>query len=150
MELVCEDTDFMFPMLGDIYYPIITQSSYGQPQKEWVYDRSIACYFSTTARKGVEDSTPNAYITLENKLIGRSKSDPRFSSHNASNALTNILITNIRTKTGEMLYRESSGPRSGKGTLFEFATINPFMGALETIEYFDIVLRRAENQAVGD
>lgn len=150
MDMVCEDTDFMFPMLADIYYPIISQSSYGQPQKEWVYDRSFACNFTTTARKGVEDSTPNAYITLENKLIGRSKSDLRFSSHNNPNATTNILISNIRTKTGELLYRESSGPRNGKGTIFEIATINPFVGVLDTIEYFDIVLRRAENQAVGD
>lgn len=150
MSMVCDDTDFMFPMLADIYYAIISQNSYGQPTKDWVYDRGIACSFSTTTRKGVEDSTPNAYITLENKLVGRAISDPRFSSHKNPNATTNILLTNIRTKTGELLYRESSGPRNGKGTIFEIATVNPFVGALDTIEYFDIVLRRAENQSVGD
>lgn len=150
MHMVCDDTDFMFPMLVDIYYPIISQNSYGQPKKDWVYDRSIACNFTTTARKGVEDSTPNAYITLENKLIGRTRIDPRFSSHNDPNATTNILMTNIRTKSGELIYRESSGPRNGKGTIFEVATVNPFVGALDSIEFFDIVLRRAENQAVGD
>lgn len=30
---ICEDTDFMFPMKADVYYPIITQGEYGQPKR---------------------------------------------------------------------------------------------------------------------
>ena len=40
---VCETTDFLYPMKADIYYPIITQNKYGQPQKEWVFDRTAVC-----------------------------------------------------------------------------------------------------------
>ena len=150
MDMVCDDTDFMFPMLADIYYPIITQTSYGQPSKEWVYDRTIACNLTTMTRKGMEDNTPDAYIKMEGKLIGRTRNDPRFSSREASNAVTNILISNVRTSTSELIYRESSGPRSGKGTIFEVATVEPFVGPMSTVDYYKVVLRRAENQAVGD
>lgn len=150
MEIVCEKTDFMFPMLADIYYPIIKQNSYGQPQKEWVFDRSIACNLSATSRREAEEVKPNAYIVLENKLVGRVKSDIRYSSHNSGNAITGIILTNIRTENGELIYRESAGPRSGRGTIYEVATVNPFVGATNTIEYYSLVLRRAENQSVGD
>jgi hypothetical protein len=137
-------------MLCDVYYPIITQTSYGQPTKDWVYDRSIACNLTTMTRKGIEDNTPDAYIKMEGKLVGRTKSDPRFSSHDNPNAITNILFSNIRTANNELLYRETSGPRNGKGTIFEIGTVEPFMGASNTIEYYKVVVRRAENQAVGD
>lgn len=150
MTLVCEDTDYIFPMLCDIYYPIITQTSYGQPSKEWVYDRSIACNLTPMVRKGMEDNTPDAYIKTEGKLLGRTKNDPRFSSHKTSNAITNILVSNVRTSTSELIYRESAGPRDGKGTIFEVATVEPFVGPMGTIDYYRVVLRRAENQAVGD
>lgn len=150
MELVCEQTDFMFPLLADVYYPIIKQNAYGQPQKDWVFDRSIACYLSSTDRKNTEEVNPKAYIVLENKLVGRVKGDIRYSSHNDGNPITGIIITNIRSGNGELVYRESAGPRSGKGTIYEVATINPFLGPSNTIEYFSVVLRRAENQSVGD
>lgn len=150
MSTTCEDTDFMFPLLADIYYAIVTQSSYGQPQKEWVFDRSVACSLGSLNRKGVEDTIPNAYITMENKLVGRVKNDIRFSSHNASNPITSIIITNIRSNNGELIYRESAGPRSGRGTIYEVATLEPFFGPMNNIEYYKLVLRRAENQAVGD
>ena len=39
----CEVTDFMFPMKADIYFPIVAQGGYGQPTKNWVYDRTITC-----------------------------------------------------------------------------------------------------------
>lgn len=150
MTVVCEETDFMFPLLVDIYYSIIKQNSYGQPQKDWVFDRTVACNLNGLNRKGVEDAIPNAYITLENKLVGRTKSDIRFSSHNASNSITGIILTNIRTDNGQLIYRESAGPRSGRGTIYELATFEPFVGPLNDIEYYKVVLRRAENQAVGD
>ena len=31
--VLCEDTDFIYPMKADVYYPIITQGGYGQPKK---------------------------------------------------------------------------------------------------------------------
>ena len=39
----CEVTDFLYPMKADIYFPILAQGSYGQPTKDWVYDRTVTC-----------------------------------------------------------------------------------------------------------
>jgi hypothetical protein len=67
----------------------------------------------------------------------------------SKNALTNILITDIKDQEGNLIYMETSGPRSGRGTLFEIATYEPFTGPFGTIESFNILIRRSENQT-GD
>lgn len=35
----CETTDFVYPMLCDVYYPITAQNVYGQIKKDWVYNK---------------------------------------------------------------------------------------------------------------
>lgn len=150
MEACCPETDFMFPMTADIYYPIISQNEYGQPQKTWVYDQTIICNISGVGGSKEEEVRPEIFLQYQNVLIGRCKTDIRFSSNNDDNALTNILVSNIRTRFGEILYKETAGPRSGKGTIYEVATFEPFANPFGTIEYYKIVLRRSESQAVGD
>jgi hypothetical protein len=63
-------------------------------------------------------------------------------------SITNIVITNIRNNLGEIIYNETSGPRSGNPTLFEVATLNPIVGPFGKVEYYKVILRRSENQAV--
>ena len=150
MEPCCPETDFMFPMLADIYYPIITQNNYGQPQKEWVYDRTIGCNATSVGGAGQEEIKPEIFIQYQNTLVARSKSDIRISSNNDSNALTNILITNIRDAYNNVLYKETAGPRSGRGTIYEIGTFEPFVNPFGKVEYYKILLRRTESQAVGD
>ena len=45
----CEDTDFMYPMKADVYYPIVEQGAYGNVQKTWVFNKTIICNFSNTS-----------------------------------------------------------------------------------------------------
>lgn len=146
----CETTDFIFPLKADIYYPIITQNQYGQPNKAWVFDRTIAINTNSSGGQGTEDIKAAEFLQNENKLIGRSRSDIRISSNNSNNAITNILITNIRSSDNSLIYKETAGPRNGKGTIYEIATVDPFVGPFGSIEYFKILLRRTENQTVGD
>jgi len=146
----CESTDFLYPMLADIYYPIITQSTYGQPKKEWILDRTIAVNAETLTRKAIQDVQPAVFLQHEGKLIARTKSDIRSSSRDENNAITNILITNVRFPNGEIVYRETAGPRNGKGTIYEIATLEPFVGGLQTIEFYQMLWRKSENQSVGD
>ena len=150
MQECCPETDFMFPMLADIYYPIISQSDYGQPQKSWIYDRTILCNASNIGGPGEEEIKPEIFLQYQNTLIARSKTDIRISSSNDSNALTNILISNIRSPHGELFYKETAGPRSGKGTIYEVATFEPFINPFGTTEYYKMVWRRSESQAVTD
>lgn len=146
----CEATDFIYPMKADIYYPIITQNSYGQPNKEWVFDRTIICNATTVGGAGDVELKPDTFLQYDGKLVSRSKSDIRISSNSSENAITNILITNIRTSSNIIIYKETAGPRTGRGTIYEVGTLEPFIGPFGEIEYYKMLWRRTENQTVGD
>jgi hypothetical protein len=146
----CEATDFIYPMKADIYYPIITQNSYGQANKEWVFDRTIVCNATTVGGAGDVELKPDVFLQYDGKLIARSKSDIRTSSNNTENAITNILVTNIRSANDIVFYKETAGPRAGRGTIYEIGTLEPFIGPFGDIEYFKMLWRRTENQTVGD
>jgi hypothetical protein len=144
----CENTSFIFPMLADIYYPIVDQGAYGNVQKTWIHDKTIACNFNSAGTAWKEDVKPNANITQDSVMLGRVKSDIRFSSSESQNSITNIIVTNIKDRNLNEAYLETAGPRAGKSTLFEVATIEPFMGPFGSVEYYKVIIRRSENQAV--
>lgn len=146
---VCESPDFMFPMQASVYHPIVEQGDFGSIKKHWVLDRVFACSFSTGGSAFKEEVKPNVNITQNSILVGRTKSDLRISSRDNKNSLTNILITDIRDQEGNLVYMETSGPRSGKGTLFEIATYEPFVGPFGVVESYKVIIRRSENQT-GD
>jgi hypothetical protein len=143
----CEPTDFMYPMLADIYYPIVDQGAYGNVKKQWILDRSIACNFAPTGQAASEEVKPNVNITKESILLGRTKSDIRVSGANNRNSITNVVITNIRTNQQEDIYLETSGPRNGRSTIYEIASNEAIVGPFGNIDYYKVVLRRSENQA---
>jgi hypothetical protein len=140
----------MYPMKADIYYAKIKQNEYGQAQKDWIYDRSIICNATPIGGASKEEIKPEIFLQNNGQLIARTKSDPRVSSQSSDNAMTNILVTNIRNASDTIIYRETSGPRSGRATIYEFATVEPFVGPFGDIQYYKILWRRAENQSVGD
>ena len=144
--MICEEPDFAFPMLADIFYPIVEQGAYGNVKKSWFLDRTIACSFNPAGTAFKEEVTPNINITQEKLLIGRIKTDIRVSSKDGLNAITNVIITNIKDKNCNEIYLETSGPRAGKSTIFEIATIEPFTGPFGNIEYYKLIIRRSDNQ----
>ena len=147
----CDDTtDFVYPMLADVYYPIITQGPFGEILKEWVFDRTISCNATPVGGAGSEQIKPDMFLKYEDKLVVRSKGDLRLKSNLSQEATTNILITNIRLSHGQLIYKETAGPRAGKGTIYEIGTLEPFTGPFNNIEYYKMLWRRTESQAVGD
>jgi len=146
----CDTTDFLYPMLADVYYAIIKQNEYGKAVKDWVFDKTITCNAQPITRRTQEEMTPAVFLQTDGKLIARSRTDIRTSSNYENNAITNILITNIRLPGDNLVYRETAGPRSGRGTIYELATIEPFVGGLQSVEYYYMMWRRSENQTVGD
>ena len=142
----CEPNDFMFPMQADIFYPDVEQSAYGNITKTWKLDRKIACSFNPAGTAFKEEVTPNVDLTFDSLLVGRARKDIRVSSLQESFSITNIVISNISDKNGNEIYLETAGPRKGKSTIFEVATIQPFNGPFGSIEYYKIILRRSENQ----
>ena len=146
----CDTPDFMFPLYADIYYPIITQGAYNEVKKEWVFDRTITCSATSVGGAGEEEIKPAEFLQYENKLVARSRTDLRITSTENKQAITNILITNIRNMGGELIYKETAGTRKGRGTIYEVATLEPFLGPFNNIEYYKMLWRRSENQSVGD
>ena len=146
----CEVTDFMYPMKADLYYATIKQSEYGQSKKTWIYDRTIICNATPLGGASKEEIKPDVFLQNNGQLVARTKSDPRVSSQESNNAMTNILVTNIRNASDVTIYKETAGPRSGRATIYEFATVEPFVGPFGDIQYYKILWRRAENQSVGD
>ena len=145
--MICEEPDFAFPMLADVYHPIVEQGAYGNVKKTWVLDRTIACSFTPAGTAFKEEVTPNVNITQDKILIGRVKSDIRISSLEDRNSITNVIITNIKDKNCNEIYTETVGPRAGKSTIFEIATHEPFIGPFGNAEYYKLIIRRSENQA---
>jgi hypothetical protein len=145
----CDTTDFMFPMLADVYYAIISQDEYGKAVKEWVFDRTIACNAQPVTTRLQEELAPEVFLQLDGKLKTRSKVDVRTSTKGENNNLTNILIENVRFPGDKLIYRETAGVRSGRGTIFEISTLEPFVGGLQTVEFYYMLWRRSENQTVG-
>jgi hypothetical protein len=137
-------------MKADIYYPIITQNQYGQPNKEWVFDRTVVCNATTVGGAGTDELKPEVFLQYDGKLVARSKSDIRISGDGTNNAVSNILVTNIRNASDTLIYKETAGPRMGRGTIYEVGTIEPFINPFGNIEYYRMLWRRTENQAVGD
>ncbi len=145
--MACGDkTDFMFPMEADVYHPIVEQGALGNVKKTWVLDRTIACSLAPAGTAFKEEVVPNINITQDKMLIGRVKDDIRISDRDSNNSITNVIVTNIRDKNCNPIYLETSGPRSGKSTIFEVATNDPFIGPFGNVEYFKVILRRSENQ----
>jgi hypothetical protein len=140
----------MYPMKADIYYPIITHSDYGQATKKWVLDRVIILNATPVGGAGQEDIKPEIFLQYENKLVGRIKEDPRISTSDGSNAVTNILVANIRNAEDTLIYKETAGVRSGRGTIYELGTVEPMTGPFGSVDYYKMLLRRAENQTIGD
>lgn len=145
---ICETTDFMFPMQADVYHPIVDQGAYGNITRNWILDRTIACSFNAAGTAWKEEVQPNINITQDKVLIGRVKTDIRMSSLEARNSINNVIITNIRDQNGNEIYLETAGPRAGKSTIFEIATQDPYSGPFGNVEFYKLIIRRSENQAV--
>ncbi len=143
----CEITDFMYPLMADVYYPLVEQGAYGNVIKTWVLNKTVACNFSSGGNAMKEEVKPNVNITQDSLLIGRVKKDIRVSESEDKNSITNVLITNIRDRWENPIYLETSGPRAGRSTLYEIATSEPAIGPFGSVEYYKLTVRRSENQA---
>lgn len=140
-------TDYRFPMVADVYFPITDAGLYGNVEKRWVYDRTVVCSLTEAGAVFKEQINANVNITQEKLLVGRVKEDIRVSEQDGSKSLTNVLITNIKDKHGNEIYLETVGPRSGRSTIFEVASQDPYINPFGTVEFHKLVVRRAENQA---
>lgn len=140
-------TDFMFPMLADVYYGIAQQGAYGELSTVWTFDKTVAGNFAPAGAKAKEELTVDINIMQESLILGRSKSDLRFATDGSTYPLTLILITNIRNPQEEVIYFETTTDVDNP-TVFEVATQQPFVNFFGNVEHHKFLLRRAENQGI--
>ena len=95
--------------------------------------------------------SPAVFLQYKDLLIARTRHDLRLPSYSGvtSEALTNIMITNIRNNVGQQLHLETAGPRSGQGTLYEIASYDAHYAPYGDVDYYSFTLRRSENQVMG-
>lgn len=145
----CEKPDFIYPMLADVFYPAIDQSPYGDVRKSWMLDKTIAGNFVYAGSKTKQEVVVNPSIIQDQLILGRVKTDIRVSDNKNNNSITNVLITNIQDINGNPIYVETSGVRMGKSTLFEVASCDPQVGPFGSVEFYQLILRRSENQGTN-
>jgi hypothetical protein len=136
-------------LIADVYYAISDSTAYGTISKTWVLDKTVLCNVEPTASLNKQDIKPVRGVYERSELLsGRVKTDIRKSSREIDNAFSNVIVTNIRDINDNEIYVETSGPRSGKSTIYEIASQTPFLNPFNSIDYYSIVLRRSENQGV--
>lgn len=145
--MICESTDFAFPMIADVFYSSVEQGQYGAIKKQWSLYKSTPCYFSAGGVKNKEEQqTGRVAVIVDKTLTGRVPDDIRFNDMSSGVPLTNLLVTNIKDGEGNEIYIETGGVRAGKSTLFEIVTLSPFSGLFGKTEYYRIILKRSDNQ----
>lgn len=142
----CETIDFVYPFFADVYYPTVSQTVSGNIVKQWTFDRTVICNATSVGGAGKDEIIPDAFVQNEGKLIARSKLDLRTKANGQQESPSNILITNIRNCAGEIIYKETAGPRKNQGTIYEISMIEPFVGPFGGTEYYKMLWRKTEAQ----
>jgi hypothetical protein len=127
----------------DLYYSSESQDDFGIEEKSWRLDQTLLGYaepLGAVERDGIKN---NRFFEYENKLIGRTKKDPRVSMEGFYYPITSILIANIKdTKTNTDLYIEDEG----NPIIYEILSVEPYINPLNEIEYYKIFLNRSDRQ----
>ena len=141
----------IFPMNMDIYYSTEDQDRFGKEVKDWYFDRTLLGYAEILGAVDKDGIKAGQFFEYMNKLIGRTKQDPRVSLEGINYPITSMLITNIRdAKTCVPFYTESYGDREGQSTLYEIMAVEPYVNPWNQIEYYKILFNRSDRQVILD
>lgn len=135
----------------DIYYSTEDQDRFGKEVKNWCLDRTVLGYAEILGAVDKDGLKAGQFFEYMDKLIGRTKEDPRVSLEGLNYPITSILITNIRdAKTSQHFYIEPSGEREGESTLYEIMAVEPYVNPWNQIEYYKILFNRSDRQVILD
>jgi hypothetical protein len=144
-------SNFLFSMQLDIFYATEEQDKYGKENKLWRNNQTLDGYAEILGAVDRKALITQTFFEYQDKLIGRTKTDPRLSIEGTYHPITNILITNIRDKkTQEHFYLEPAGEREGKSTIYEIFAIEPYVNPWNQIEYYKILFNRSDIQSLKE
>lgn len=141
----------LYNMFASVYYSTQEQNSFGSIDREWIFDKDVMCsVVPASSLSNAKALTPDVFMKYENVLIFRTPVDIRLRSNELPYPMTEILLTNIRNKSGEVLFSESILEGKVVGTVYEITAIAPVFDAFDKIDHYKIMLTRSDNQdAVG-
>jgi len=136
--------DSMLSMKMDVYRQFDSQNSdTGAIIKEWHYYKTLPCHAkgvisnSATARSGDRQSFSNKY---NNEQVIQIKTVEKITLREK--------ITNITDKNNNVIWEELNFPTSTP-TVFEVVGTTPVTDPFGTVIAYNSVLKRSENQQIG-
>lgn len=138
--------DLFYPMTADIYYATQEQNDFGEITSTWNRDRSVRC---SAIKENPNSRTPtfiSPTTNLEYDIVinFRTNEDIQISSDNEDYKVTNILITNIKDSSGNVIWKEDRE----NPTVFEIRAIEPMMDVSSNIMGYRIHCVRRETQVL--
>lgn len=135
----------------DVYYATETQDKYGRIVKDWTLDQTLLGYAQILGAVDVKALKAGNFFEFNDKLIGRTKADPRVSSDGQMHPITSMIITNIRDeKTLVPFYNEVAGVNAGQPTVYELMAVEPYVNPWNEIEYYKILFNKSDRQELSD
>ena len=124
----------------------VGQNEFGEAEKVWQRDRTeLESYFNVMGTANLQNLKADTFFEYKKRLNGRFRfpSDPRVDFENNSHPISSILVTNIIDKnSGQQLHLdENSNP-----IIFDVMSVDPFINPFGKIEYYKILLERADYQ----
>ena len=124
----------------------VGQNEFGEAEKVWQRDRTeLESYFNVMGTVNLQDLKADTAFEYKKRLNGRFRfpSDPRVDFNKNTHPISSILITNIIDKTtGQQLHLDENG----KPIIFDVMSVDPFINPFGRIEYYKILLERADDQ----
>lgn len=138
----------IFPLQADIYYPTTSQTNFGVVEKAWTLDQTVRLGVAMTTNYKDQQIQPDQMFWEQDTLGARMIVDPRVASDSDTYAMTDVLVTNIRTMEEVEIYLETAGPRSGSSTAYELSGVLPHVGPFGAVDYYKVTLKRSDDQEV--
>ena len=135
---------------GVPYYANVMQEAgqniYGEAEKVYRYDRNAEfAYFNVMGTVNLQDLTADREFEYKKRLNGRFRypSDPRLDNDGNYHPISSILVSNIiNKKSGQQLHLDENG----NPIIFEVMSVDPFIDPFGKIEYYKLLLERADDQ----
>lgn len=135
--------DSVLPMFIDIYRQFETQDpATGSLKKEWQFNRTISC--NATGRISNSGARSGSNQILSNKYSNEQELQLR----TTTKLILNEKITNIRNLEGIVIWEEINFP-SNTPTVFEVVGITPITEPFGGISGYNTIVKRSENQVIG-
>ena len=128
----------------------VGQNEFGESVKIWGLDRNERqSYWNVMGTVNLQDLNADTAFEYKKRLNGRFKypSDPRVGDDGSVHPSSDILITNI-CKKGDLGDKELHLNADGSPTVFEVMSVDPFIDPWGDIEYYKVLLERADDQTI--